>query len=169
MLRQISRFLTLIGLSVLLTQCQTLTLDMRKSGTLPLVEIQGVYFAEIVNACADVLGEEDFRLAGAKGPRRIYEKPASTMDFLAWGGFYSDDEMVIRLNVYIRELGVDAFEVECQPFIVTNVGRHMEDARKISRLKGRKYQRLLNRIRDRALAGRPAGVAGGYPEGPSAY
>ena len=73
------------------------------------------------------------------------------MDFLAWGGLYSDDEMVERLNIYIRELGVDSFEVECQPYLVSNVGRHMEEARKISRMKSKKYQRLLEEVKESAI------------------
>lgn len=139
------------GLTVFLMQCQSMTLDMQKSGTLPTVDIQGVYLAEIEGAFKDVLTEHDYRFVSSSGPRLVYEKPASTMDFLAWGGLYSDDEMVERLSIYIRELGVDSFEVECQPYLVSNVGRHMEETRKISRMKSKKYQRLLNEVRDSAV------------------
>lgn len=147
----------LAGTVAFLTQCQTLTLDMQKSGTLPRAEIQGVFFQEVVDACGEVFAEHGYRLAAAHGPRRIYEKPGSTMDFLAWGDFSMGDELVERLNINIRELGPEAFEVDCQPYIVTEAGGHMEKARKISRLKSRKYQEMIDEVKERALSGHLAG------------
>lgn len=137
---------------MILTQCQTMSLDMQKSGSVPRVTIEGVYREQVISACTEVLREHDYRFSKSRGSVYLYEKPGTTMDFLAWGGFSSDQEVVIRLAVSIRELG-NAQEVEAQPFIVLRPGEHMEEARKISRLKTGKYQKLLDEVKDRVFQG----------------
>lgn len=144
----------LLGMALMLTQCQTLTLDMRKSGTLPRIELEGVMFHEIEEACTEVFGAEDFRKAGVRGTRLLYERPGSTMDFLTWGGLRTDEKILVRLAIHMRQLGADAFEVECQPFIVTSAGGHMEAARKISRLSSGKYQKLMDQVKERVTNAR---------------
>ena len=152
MLGKYSRFSLLLALTALLTQCQTMSLDMQKSGTMPSVTIEGVYLEQVVSACSDVLKDHGYRFSSKRGNNYLYERPSSTMEFLAWGGFSTDQEVVVRLALYIRELG-DAHEVVCQPFIVSRPGEHLEDARKMTRLKSRKYQKLLNEIKERCYEG----------------
>lgn len=135
-----------------LTQCQTLSLDMQKSGSVPRVSIDGVYREQVISACTEVLREHDYRFSKSLGAVYLYEKPGSKMDFLAWGGFSTDEEIVIRLAVAIRDLG-SSQEVEAQPYIVLRPGEHMEEARKISRLKTGKYQKLLNEVKERVYQG----------------
>lgn len=153
MLGKYSRFSLLLVLIALLTQCQSLSLDMQKSGNMPRVIIEGVYREQVVTACNEVLMNHDFRFSANRGNNYLYERPSSTMEFLAWGGgFSSDQEVVVRLALRIRELG-DSHEVDCQPFIVIRPGEHLEEARKMTRLKSRKYQKILNEIRARCYEG----------------
>ena len=152
MLGKYSRFGLLFLLGALLTQCQTMSLDMQKSGKLPNVTIDGVFREQVVHACNEVLRDHDYRFSARRGSNYLYEKPGSAMDFLAWGGFSTDQEVVVRLALYIRELG-DAYEIECQPFIVTRPGEHLEEARNVARLKRGKYQKLLDEIKERVYAG----------------
>jgi hypothetical protein len=118
------------------------------------METQGVYFEELVDACHEVFAEHDFVRSGARGTRLMYEKPGSTLDFLAWGGLTTDEKLMVRAAVTIHELGVDAFEVDCQPYIVTNAGGHMEEARKVSRLQSGKYQKILDEVKRRVETNR---------------
>ncbi len=135
-------------LSFGLAGCSTLSLDMEKSGTLPTVEIEGVFFEEIVDACNEVLPQHGYEFVRQRGTRLMYEKRASTMDYLAWGGWSTnEDELIERLSVNLREMGADSFELECQPYFVTDAGGHMEEARKISRMKRGKFQRLLEEVK----------------------
>ena len=153
MLGKYSRFSLVLVLVAMLTQCQTLTLDMQKSGSMPSVTIEGVFREQVVTACNDILKNHDFRFSASRGSSYLYERPGSTMEFLAWGGsFSSDQEVVVRLALRIRELG-DAYQVECQPFIVIRPGEHLEEARKMTRLKSRKYQKILNEIKERCYEG----------------
>ncbi|MFT5404251.1 MAG: hypothetical protein ACI9DF_003094, partial [Verrucomicrobiales bacterium] len=119
MVGKLPRLGLLLGLSLVFTQCQTLTLDMRKAGTMPHTEIEGAYLQEVIDACSEVFAESEYRFLRRKGSRFLYEKDGSTIDFLKWGGFSSDTKVVERLNIYIRELGSDSFELECEPFIVS--------------------------------------------------
>ncbi len=131
-----------------LAGCSTLSLDMETSGTVPEVEIEGAFFEEIVDGCHEVLPKEGYKFVGQRGSCVIFEKRASTMDYLAWGGWStSEDELVERLRLNVREVGSDSFQLECQPFFVTDAGGHMEEARKISRLKSGKFQRLLEDVK----------------------
>ena len=152
MLGKYSRFSLLALLAALLTQCQTMSLDMQKSGSMPRVTIEGVFREQVVTACNEVLRKHDFRFSASRGSTFLYERPSSTMEFLAWGGFSTDQEVVIRLALRISELG-GAYEVECQPFIVIRPGEHLEEARKMTRLKSRKYQKILNEIKERCYEG----------------
>ncbi len=154
MLGKYSRFSLLLILTAVLTQCQTLSLDMQKSGNVPNVTIEGVYQEQVVSACSDVLKDHGYRFSTSRGSSYLYEKPGSRMDFLAWGGFSTDQEVVVRVAVHIRKLG-DAYEVECQPYIVIRPGEHLEDARKMTRMKTGKYQKLLNEIKERCYQGGP--------------
>ena len=140
-------------LSSILTQCQTLTLDMRKAGTLPQTEIEGAYVQEVIDACTEVFGENDYRFVRRRGPRFLYEKEGTMMDVLKWGGFSSETKVVERLSVHIRELGADSFEVECEPFIVSRPDDYMEESRKINRLKVGKYQKMLDAVRESCQRG----------------
>ncbi len=160
-----SKIIVTLGLlagSVLLTQCQTLMSGGEGARGVPRVELEGVYHQEVVDACHEVFSAHDYVRAGQRGPRLLYERPGTTMEFLAWGGLSTDERLLNRLVVTIHDLGSDAFEVECQPFIVTHAGGHMEEARKVSRYRSGPYQRMLEEVRDRAHAQCLPGGVGGW-------
>lgn len=155
MLHLFAKLSGIIAILIALPQCQTMSLDMRKSGKVPTVTVEGVYADQIRLACDSVFQEADYRFLRARGNRRfIYEKPGTAMHFLAYGDFsMSDDKIVERLSISVQSVGPDAYQIDCEPFIVTDPDDHMEEARPISRLKRGKYQSLLNQVKALCDAG----------------
>ncbi len=143
-------FTNLAGfLLILLSGCASVGLTTKET----VVEIDGVYRQEVIDATAEVMEAEGYKYLRSRGPVYLYEKPGSKMDYLAWGGWNSDQEVAERVSLQIRDAGPDAVELRCEPFIVVDPDKHMEEARKMSRMKSGKYRKLLESIKERCLDG----------------
>lgn len=117
------------------------------------VDISGQSPAQIRQVTRAVFEAHGY--AAAPGPKSlVFERPASTMSNLAYGGWDLNSVMV-RVEVRVTELGENAHRLSCEAYRVRDAGdRLLEETQRLKRFSRGPYQKLLEAIQDR-LAGTP--------------
>jgi len=145
-------FLILLGLLpelLFLAGCQTP--PPAGQGSLAWVEIDGRTSAEIRQATVEVFKENGYHLKTNSIVAATFEKPGSTMNNLAYGGW--DSGVTIRLIVHVSVQNNDTHLLHCEAFMVRDAGdRSVEDAQPIHFRRG-PYQELLNRVKEKLRTG----------------
>ena len=140
----LTRFLTRLALALALASvgCQT-----PPKGERPLasVVIPGQTPAAIRDAARRVFEEEGY--TGVWGVMSmVFQRPGSTLDNLAYGG-WDLSSVTVRVELTIAEVGTVGHRLDCDVHLVRNAGDHVfEDSHKKTGKGG--YQKMLDRVRD---------------------
>jgi hypothetical protein len=133
-----------LGLAVI--GCQTSSTSGKH---LASVVISGVPPAAIRDAARQVFEAQGY--SGAWGVRSIvFQRRASTLDNLTYGG-WDLSSVTLRVELMMNELDNADYRLDCDVRLVRDAGDHvLEESRKTG--SRAKYQKLLNQVRDRAIA-----------------
>ena len=148
-MRSLLVFLAILSGGLFLTGCQTP--PPAGQGSLAWVEIDGRTSAEIKQATVEVFKEDGYHLKTNSVATATFEKPGSTMNNLAYGGW--DSGVTIRVIVHIDVQNNATQLLHCEAFMVRDVGdRSVEEAQRIHFRRG-PYQELLNRVKAKLQSG----------------
>ena len=78
----------------------------------------------------------------------VFQRDASTMDQIAYGGWLSDSGVAIRAKVHLVDLGSSNYQLQCTAYMVQNAGAgFFEEERKLGSSRRLKpFQELLDRV-----------------------
>jgi hypothetical protein len=108
---------------------------------------------EIQRSIEQVFGEQGFKLEKRAGEEWVFERPGTTGEMLKWGGLEGKG-IRIRAKLKSRPVGPGEYLVECDVFVVDNVGeKFFEEETKPMLLPRSEYQKLLVEARRRLEAG----------------
>lgn len=96
---------------------------------------------------------EDGYTGFANGAQLIFEKEGSRLETLSRDGLVATQagaSTIVRVKVELVELGLDSHRLQCNAFMVSGAGdSFFEDEHKLSNMRGRAYQGLMNEVAKR--------------------
>jgi len=122
--------------------------EAASSDSLVSAYLEGVTPESIRQATLDVFKQEGFETSYAGPTRMVFERPGTTMDNVAYGGWYSGD-IWLRVKVEIRPIWPSGQLIEMDAFKVGDrEDSWFEDEHKVRFKKG-PYKKLMERIQER--------------------
>lgn len=110
------------------------------------VTIEGHSLKEIEVRTELVFRKNGWQFAEPAGRELVFEKPASRMTNLAYGGWF--DKTWMRARVRIRPLESGVIKVQCEVRRVEGIGlKSFEETKRIRKSSGRPYQELLDEVK----------------------
>ena len=108
--------------------------------------IEGHSLKEVEVRTELIFRQNQWQFTKSAGRDLVFEKPASRMTDLAYGGWF--DRTWMRARVRIRALGAAAVAIECEVRRVEDPGHpSLEETKRISKTRKGPYQKLLEEIK----------------------
>ncbi|MGC3961636.1 MAG: hypothetical protein QM813_28045 [Verrucomicrobiota bacterium] len=122
------------------------------SASFASVTIRGHEPADIAKTAVAVF-QDDGYTANSAGGQLIFEKEASKLTNVAYEGVVGSHygaQTLVRVKVSLVDLGVGAYRLQCQAFIVKDAGdSFFAEEQKLANIRSRPYQNLLDEVASR--------------------
>jgi hypothetical protein len=116
------------------------------------VEIHGNTPGQISQVALDVFRENGYQVWRVDSSKLVFEKEGSTLNNVAYGSWLGGSGVWIRVKASIVPVSEQTFRLQCQAYLVRDRGGATEDEIKVNRMRGHRYQKLLDEVA-RRLAG----------------
>ena len=149
-----------IGAAGLLTACLILVAGCQSTSptgaqVTASITITNHSLPDIRVATIEVFREAGYTVPSAFGRELVFEKPASTMTALAYGG-WMDPSVWIRAKVRIEEMKPDVNVLDCAVYRVQNHGdTTLEDEQRAYGMKSKPFKELLASVKTKLDSGPP--------------
>jgi hypothetical protein len=141
--------LSIVGAIIVLglvTGCQS-------AGSHASVRIAGSTGKTVQQTVDSVLQKNGYALITRSSEGTIFERTATDMDSLKWGGWGQGARVVIRLKVTLVTVASGDCVVKCDAFYVRDPGdRAFEDEQRLMLLSRKPYQKLLDEVKQELQA-----------------
>jgi len=111
---------------------------------------------EIRRTAEQVFLADGYRIFSSTAGEMVFEKEASRMNQLAYGGLISTQESGvttwIRVKGLIADLGDGVLRLQCQAYVVSHHGdSFFEEEKRVASFRSGPYQELLNQVKTRLM------------------
>jgi hypothetical protein len=82
----------------------------------------------------------------------IFTREGSRLETISRDGLIAAQDgqsTFVRVKVELVEQGSGVNRLQCQAYMVTDAGQHLEDEVRLINIRSRPYQKLLNEVRNR--------------------
>jgi len=125
--------------------CQSLTVPA--SATFASVKISGHTPQEVMAETVKVFENEGYRTISSTEQETVFEREGTRWDQIAYGDHVGKDQAVVsRVKAEIVDLGGGVYRLQCNAYMVSDVGTTFEDEEKVGALRRGAYRALLDKV-----------------------
>ena len=135
-----------LGLCLLAVGCQSF--NSSPGGSLSSVTITDRTMPQIASAIQEVFVSHYFQ-GGQTGPYEFtYERPGSRMNNMAYGSYFFDEKVTVRVVVKVQSLSGTQYLLTCKAALVEDAGDPVfQDTHKVRYLRKWPYDQLIQDIK----------------------
>ena len=117
-----------------------------QEGILSSVVLRGNTPGQIAQVTTEVFRKHDYEVSEAGLNRLMFEKKGSAMNSLAYGSWFPDEPVWVRVRASIVPTGEQTFRLQCSGWLVKDRGGATEEEIKIRHMHHRPYDELLGEV-----------------------
>ncbi len=140
--------LILFGCALGLAGCSSL--NAPASASFASVKITDRTAKQICDTTTAVFRENGYAGSAVDAKHLVFTREGSRMETIAYDGVVAAQEgasTLVRVRVELVDLGSGVYRVQCQTHMVIRAGQTFEEEVRVSNLRSKPYQKLLDDIR----------------------